>query len=594
MHFWQAIKMAVKSLKTNKLRSFLTMLGIIIGVMTVSLLTSVAQGVTDVVISSVRSQSTLAVFMNMNKHLKINEANSIVKKVQPVDKEADDYFEYSLIYSNSSIVANNSFDIISAGELTDYLSQKKVYTKDDFPDYDTLSDEQKGIADLLIMQSAHVNYYGTNVYAVDANFPNVYELDIDGRYLENSNDILVDSRFVRGYFGEEIEISSALNKEVTLGIEYYTKIVFTFDTDESFEANKETLLNYIQAINTESLDLSLYPDNLRLQIENIISLISFISNENNEVSFIDESARTITVYIELTNIPNSVLTSYLNISLQSQSMNNISVSIDDVFDISKAKTYFIAGIISDDTSSLIASMSSSTNSSSNNNLSSENSLLLTYMSSMSSTKGECYMLLNDENVATFGEKNVLSSRISYIYFRYKNEDVMSASTTNLMLAFARNEPTSYMYMKDFMLISFSSVANIISNIMNILTIMLTVISVISLVVGGIGIMNIMLVAVTERTREIGIRKAIGAKKSSILVQFLVEALMLSIIGGLIGLGISAIGMLIISHFMGVVLTIPLWVILMSVGFCSAIGLIFGMFPAVKASNMQPIDALRRE
>ena len=130
--------------------------------------------------------------------------------------------------------------------------------------------------------------------------------------------------------------------------------------------------------------------------------------------------------------------------------------------------------------------------------------------------------------------------------------------------------------------------------MNILTIMLTVISVISLVVGGIGIMNIMLVAVSERTREIGIRKAIGAKKSSILIQFLIEALFISLLGGVLGLGISAIGTIIISNVMNISLVMPLWVILMSVGFCSAIGLIFGMFPAIKASNMQPIDALRRE
>jgi putative ABC transport system permease protein len=124
--------------------------------------------------------------------------------------------------------------------------------------------------------------------------------------------------------------------------------------------------------------------------------------------------------------------------------------------------------------------------------------------------------------------------------------------------------------------------------------MLTVISVVSLIVGGIGIMNIMLVAVTERTREIGVRKAIGAKRSSILTQFLVEALMLSLVGGAIGLGISAIGCWIIGNLMGIAIVMPFWVIAMSLGFCTAIGLIFGMFPAIKAARMQPIDALRRE
>ena len=107
-------------------------------------------------------------------------------------------------------------------------------------------------------------------------------------------------------------------------------------------------------------------------------------------------------------------------------------------------------------------------------------------------------------------------------------------------------------------------------------------------------MNIMLVAVSERTREIGVRKAIGAKKSSILSQFLVEALTLSLFGGLIGLGISFVGTIIIGYVMDITLVMPAWVILMSFGFCTAIGLIFGMFPAIKASNMEPIDALKRD
>ena len=168
---------------------------------------------------------------------------------------------------------------------------------------------------------------------------------------------------------------------------------------------------------------------------------------------------------------------------------------------------------------------------------------------------------------------------------------MSDSTTAISLALMQAQ---FGYMTDFMVVSMSSVASIVDSVMNTLTIMLTVISIVSLIIGGIGIMNIMLVAVTERTREIGIRKAIGAKKSSILTQFLVEALMLSLVGGAIGLGISAIGCAIIGHFMGVAISMPLWVIGMSVGFCTAIGLIFGMFPAIKASRMQPIDALRRE
>ena len=130
--------------------------------------------------------------------------------------------------------------------------------------------------------------------------------------------------------------------------------------------------------------------------------------------------------------------------------------------------------------------------------------------------------------------------------------------------------------------------------MNVLTIMLTVISSISLIVGGIGIMNIMLVAVSERTREIGIRKAIGAKRSSILTQFLVEALVVSLLGGAIGLTISWIGSLIIGALMGIALPMPFWVIAMSLGFCVVIGVAFGMYPAIKASRLEPIEALRHD
>ncbi len=120
---------------------------------------------------------------------------------------------------------------------------------------------------------------------------------------------------------------------------------------------------------------------------------------------------------------------------------------------------------------------------------------------------------------------------------------------------------------------------------------------ISLVVGGIGIMNIMLVSVSERTREIGLRKAVGAKPSVILTQFLVEAITLCMIGGGIGLAIGQ-GLVFILRAMprlsldGAI--IPGWAILLSVGFCAATGLLFGMFPAIKAARLDPIEALRHE
>jgi len=119
---------------------------------------------------------------------------------------------------------------------------------------------------------------------------------------------------------------------------------------------------------------------------------------------------------------------------------------------------------------------------------------------------------------------------------------------------------------------------------------------ISLLVGGIGIMNIMLVSVTERTREIGICKAIGAKRHHILMQFLIEALLLSLLGGMIGLATGfGLGTLIASSIPGFPpATIPLWSIALALGFSGFVGVLFGILPAAKAANLDPIDALRYE
>ncbi len=120
---------------------------------------------------------------------------------------------------------------------------------------------------------------------------------------------------------------------------------------------------------------------------------------------------------------------------------------------------------------------------------------------------------------------------------------------------------------------------------------------ISLLVGGIGIMNIMLVSVSERTREIGLRKAVGAQSSAILTQFLVEAVVLCCIGGLVGLGLGQLLTMAIAKIPNVNLDqayIPAWAVLMALGFSAMVGIFFGMFPAVKAARLDPIEALRHE
>ncbi len=147
---------------------------------------------------------------------------------------------------------------------------------------------------------------------------------------------------------------------------------------------------------------------------------------------------------------------------------------------------------------------------------------------------------------------------------------------------------------DFMVMDMRQISSMLGSVMGVLTGLLAAIAGISLLVGGIGIMNIMLVSVTERTREIGIRLAIGARESQVLAQFLIESVTLSVMGGvagvLIGLGVS----LVASRVLGVPFVLDWGAIAMSFAFSAAVGIGFGYFPARRAARLDPIEALRRE
>jgi len=142
--------------------------------------------------------------------------------------------------------------------------------------------------------------------------------------------------------------------------------------------------------------------------------------------------------------------------------------------------------------------------------------------------------------------------------------------------------------------SMSSMVSIMSDMMNTIVTAISVIAGIALLVGGIGVMNIMLVSVTERTREIGTRKALGATNESIRMQFIVEAMIMCLLGGIIGIILGIAGGMLASHLMGAIATPSVSSIVGSLLFSLAIGVFFGYYPANKAAKMNPIDALRYE
>lgn len=147
---------------------------------------------------------------------------------------------------------------------------------------------------------------------------------------------------------------------------------------------------------------------------------------------------------------------------------------------------------------------------------------------------------------------------------------------------------------DFSIVSQADILGALNSVTTTFTMFLAFIASISLLVGGIGIMNMMLTTVTERTREIGLRKAIGAKKKDISRQFLVEAVMLTFIGGFIGILMGWVISLLVSKFAGIATTVSPMAVLLAFGVSAAIGIIFGYYPAHRAAKLSPIEALRYE
>ncbi len=186
-------------------------------------------------------------------------------------------------------------------------------------------------------------------------------------------------------------------------------------------------------------------------------------------------------------------------------------------------------------------------------------------------------------------------RVSYILVEAVSEDRMDAAAEQIRAVLRERHHIAFEDEDDFIVLSQADLIQTFGNITGVLTVFLGAIAGISLVVGGIGIMNIMLVSVTERTREIGLRKAVGARRRDILVQFLMEAVTLAVAGGLVGIGIGFAGAQVISALVeGFRSVVTLQAILLATVVSAVVGLASGIYPAWRASRLNPIEALRYE
>ena len=200
-----------------------------------------------------------------------------------------------------------------------------------------------------------------------------------------------------------------------------------------------------------------------------------------------------------------------------------------------------------------------------------------------------YVPLSTAQKVLFGATGLTS-----ISVEAKSSAVMTAAEDEVGYLLLDRHKISSPSLADFSIFSQNDILNTVSTVTGTFTALLSGIAAISLIVGGIGIMNIMLVTVTERTREIGLRKALGAKKRDIIYQFLIESIILTFVGGVIGMLVGILISVLISKLVNIPFTVSIGSVTLAIGVSASIGILFGWYPARKAANLQPIEALRYE